>query len=405
MRRLKNLAAAVASAFVLASFPAAAEAQTSTVPKDARAATAKAVVVDETVPLTLVFYEPGTPAGPRRTGDKCEGDWVAIGLAVTRKNGLVISERADAVNGAIDVSVLAFVNFDGLLGRGPANLIDHMSNGTTSCYVNGVVVASGAGTCTLKDADFGTNNRASLWIGGERDYLGVGLAAFDPRTTRNADETFKVSGMVYDRGFRPHLPSATAPQTVTVDNVCVGAVETALPAGGSASFGFDVKGLETTECETELVNGECPGQRWRRAWEPLSIRDYEITFTPTQADEPYRLYVWFRNCSVNPCSTALRADFVAFGKSPVVLRIPFEVWGEKARFSVSAKHESTWGVGDENATVGFTLSVTRIGTGCSSCTSEFSWSPPEVPTRHPVALHREDFSNAPRPMLRSLTPW
>lgn len=383
----------LAAAFILAA--AGAAGQTTTVDKS----TLKAIRIDQTIPPIFTFYEPNRPVRERATGDRCEGDWIGAIFYVNRTNGLVISERDDAVDGGIFVE----------MGVGWDNIGNRAIKGVEYAYTfplahcetaddrSRIHSTRGPASCFIKDSDFDANNRTKIFIWGNRNSLGIDTGTYNVYATAH-DSTRPTSTRYWEYA----VTSFSTKHSVTVDNVCTGAADVELPVGGGASFTFDVLGEEyTIYTNPERTQG-------RVAYRTFSSRDYEITMTPAQPKEPFQTFLWAYNCSVTPCQVGIRGVFVGYD-GPTVIRLPLDVWGESRRFSVGVRHENTWGLGDsERTTVGFTLSVARIVPPVPPSGSGSSFAPEVAfgaPTRHPVPLVREDHTNAPAPMLDMLTPW
>lgn len=391
-----RLILSVLAAFVLAAGTTF-SAQDTTPTPTFNAATAKAVIIDTTTAPSFGVYEPWTPQRRRATGDKCEGDWIEAVLYVTKQNGLTISERTGLRNGKLPVDFgmsispasstgLSMASYC-LVGTDPARAPDLVNTNA-----NGVI-------CLFDDADFDSQNRAKVYLFGQVNRVGFGAGGSPSVTITSVDfvdANPNEDGISTGTG---QVVSTSTPVVLSVDSTCDGLSNSALPVGGQEFYAIGVEGKVSSSRPSPLDSIYD-----QASYDPLSTRDYELTFTPTQADEPFRIRVWsFSNCGLTSCEWVGMAWYDVIG-GPITIRFPLAVWGEVGYFAFGVQHMSTYETvrTSTRTEVGYSLSSTLItptvdDSGTSSEAPTFG-----APTRHSAPLFRLDPSQVPPEALATL---
>lgn len=361
------------------------------------AATAKAVIIDTTTAPSFGVYEPWTPQRRRATGDKCEGDWIEAVLYVTKQNGLTISERTGLRNGKLPVDFgmsISPASSAGLsmasycqVGTDPARAPDMV--GTNA---NGVI-------CLFDDADFDAQNRAKVYLFGQVNRVSFGAGGSPSVTITSVDFVDTVPNEDGTSAGAGQVVSTSTPVVLSVDSTCDGLSNSALAVGGHEFYAIGVEGTVSSPSPSPLDSIYD-----QASYEPLSTRDYELTFTPTQADEPFRIRVWsFGNCGLISCDWNGMAFYDVIG-GPAIIRFPLAVWGEVTYYAFGVQHMSSF-VTVRTSTrteVGYSLSSSLIiptveDSGTSSEGPTFG-----APTRHAAPLFRLDPSQVPPEVLAAV---
>lgn len=288
---------------------------------------------------TFSILEPGR--GARDTGAVCEGDGIKATFYVQRVNGTLTASGRPSVL----LNNMWIIDSEGSDGStGSSGDLSKAINTTTprdSCVVGTKPSTPG---CTFADSDFVDGQVKVEWT----QYESTIGRAEGSRNLRVMATDFP-DDETYPQGHDTTSPAVS----VTKDSLCQGLNETTLPRGGDATFRFNVLGQEYCH---PIANTSNPNDcTW--GWKWFSTFDYEIVFTPTQPDEAYTIFIWYRNWEG---AFPLRGWFVAHGGTTTA-RLPFDVWGSNQWFSISIRHEKNWGTGDSaQTTVGFTLSINRI---------------------------------------------
>ena len=339
--------------------------------------TAKAIVIDTTKTPSFFSYQPHGPAGARTGGDSCEGDWVGAFVWVKRQNGLVISTsgRADS-SGHISVEFRIW---------GPSTVITQPFTDYLQCYVGVGTAAHDATTytrasgtnrfgCDLQDSDFGADGRALVFLYGPSHImdqtgdraippdpatsvtLDMSVSAWDGPLNVGTDENGNATGYV-------SFTTSTVVQ-MTMDNICNGIPTVEIDIGGSSTFTTGIQGRRYVDDS----RGHCQGNIKYYA---LSVRDYEFSFTPTHAEEPFRFQLnAYPNCTQTEGCGAANLNMALDMIGPTTIRVPLSVWGGMDYYEIIIRHQNTGYdsvrrdprtlVAWPRTKTGFSLQMTRI---------------------------------------------